>query len=68
MNHIPYKGTGPALTDTMGWTTTLIFGSIAATMPLVKSAAPARNRVTTAKRIPALPDVAAIDETVKATT
>jgi tripartite-type tricarboxylate transporter receptor subunit TctC len=65
MNHIPYKGTGPALTDTMGGQTTLIFGSIAATMPLVKSGRLRAIAVTTAKRIPALPDVAAIDETVK---
>ena len=65
MNHIPYKGTGPALTDTMGGQTTLIFGSIAATMPLVKSGRLRAIAVTTAKRIPALPDVAAIEETVK---
>ena len=65
MNHIPYKGTGPALTDTMAGQTTLIFGSIAATMPLVKSGRLRAIGVTTAKRIPALPDVAAIDETVK---
>jgi tripartite-type tricarboxylate transporter receptor subunit TctC len=65
LNHIPYKGTGPALTDTMGGHTTLLFGSIAATMPIVKSGKLRPIAVTTAKRIPALPDVAAIDETVK---
>ena len=65
MNHIPYKGTGPALTDTMSGQTTLIFGSIAATMPLVKSNRLRPIAETTAKRIPALPNVPAIDETVK---
>ncbi|HEX2831038.1 MAG TPA: tripartite tricarboxylate transporter substrate binding protein [Burkholderiales bacterium] len=65
MNHIPYKGTGPALTDTMGGQTTLIFGSIAATMPIVKQGRLRAIAVTTAKRIPALPNVPAIDETVK---
>ena len=65
MNHIPYKGTGPALTDTMGGQTTLIFGSIAATMPIVKQGRLRAIAVTTAKRIPALPNTPAIDETVK---
>ena len=62
MNHIPYKGTGPALTDTMAGHTTLIFGSIAATMPLVKSNRLRPIAVTTANRIPALPNVPTIDE------
>ena len=65
MNHIPYKGTGPALTDTMGGQTTLLFGSIAATMPVVKSGRLRPIAVTTTKRIPALPNVPTIDETVK---
>ena len=65
MNHIPYKGTGPALTDTMAGHTTLIFGSIAATMPLVKSGKLRPIAVTTTKRIPALPNVPTVDETVK---
>ena len=65
MNHVPYKGTGPALTDTIGGQTTLIFGSIAATMPFVKNGRLRAIGVTTAKRIPALPDVPAVGETVK---
>lgn len=62
MNHIPYKGTGPALTDTMAGQTTLLFGSIAATMPQVKTERLRPIAVTTAKRIPALPDVPSIAE------
>jgi tripartite-type tricarboxylate transporter receptor subunit TctC len=62
MNHIPYKGTGPALTDTMAGHTTLLFGSIAATMPIVKSGKLRPIAVTTAKRIPALPNLPSIDE------
>jgi tripartite-type tricarboxylate transporter receptor subunit TctC len=65
MNNIPYKGTGPALTDTMGGQTTLLFGSIAATMPIAKQGRLRPIAVTSAKRIPALPNVAAVDETVK---
>jgi tripartite-type tricarboxylate transporter receptor subunit TctC len=62
MNHIPYKGTGPALTDTMAGNTTVLFGSIAATMPVVKSGRLRPIAVTTAKRIPALPNVPSIEE------
>jgi tripartite-type tricarboxylate transporter receptor subunit TctC len=62
MNHIPYKGTGPALTDTMAGHTTLLFGSIAATMPIVKSGRLRPIAVTTVRRIPALPDIPAVDE------
>jgi tripartite-type tricarboxylate transporter receptor subunit TctC len=35
--HIPYKGTGPALTDTVAGHTQFIFGSPAVTMPHLKS-------------------------------
>jgi tripartite-type tricarboxylate transporter receptor subunit TctC len=62
MNHIPYKGTGPALTDTMAGNTTLLFGSIAATLPLTKGGRLKPIAVTTAKRIPALPNVPSIAE------
>jgi tripartite-type tricarboxylate transporter receptor subunit TctC len=62
MNHIPYKGTGPALTDTMAGHTNLLFGSIAATMPIVKSNRLRPIAVTTLKRIPALPNVPTVDE------
>ena len=62
MNHVPYKGTGPALTDTMAGHTTLLFGSIAATMPMLKTNRLRPIAVTTAKRIPALPNVPTIDE------
>src|SRR4029078_4891185 len=50
MNHVPYKGTGPALTDTMAGQITLIFGSVAATLPHVKSKRPRELAVTRATR------------------
>ena len=62
MNHVPYKGTGPALTDTMAGHTTLLFGSIAATMPMLKTNRLRPIAVTTLKRIPALPNVPTVDE------
>jgi tripartite-type tricarboxylate transporter receptor subunit TctC len=60
--HIPYKGTGPALTDTMSGQTQFLFGSIAAAMPIVKQGRLRAIAVTTAKRIPALPDIPTIAE------
>jgi tripartite-type tricarboxylate transporter receptor subunit TctC len=62
MNHIPYKGTGPALTDTIGGQTDVFFSSTATAMPHVKSGKLRAIAVTTAKRIPALPDVPTVAE------
>ena len=62
MNHIPYKGTGPALTDTIAGQTTVLFSSTATSLPHVKSGRLRAIGVTTAKRIPALPDVPTVAE------
>jgi tripartite-type tricarboxylate transporter receptor subunit TctC len=62
MNHIPYKGTGPALTDTIAGQTTVLFSSTATALPHVKSGRLRAIGVTTAKRIPALPDVPTVAE------
>jgi tripartite-type tricarboxylate transporter receptor subunit TctC len=60
--HIPYKGTGPAITDTMSGQTQFLFGSIAAVMPVVKQGRLRGIAVTTAKRLAALPDVPTLAE------
>jgi tripartite-type tricarboxylate transporter receptor subunit TctC len=60
--HIPYKGTGPALTDTMAGNTQFLFGSIAAAAPIVKQGRLRGIAVTTAKRIPAMPDIPTLAE------
>lgn len=65
MTHIPYKGTGPALSDLLGGQVQLIFGSMPATIPHAKSGRLRGIGVTTAKRAGPLPDVPAIGETVK---
>jgi tripartite-type tricarboxylate transporter receptor subunit TctC len=62
MNHIPYKGTGPALTDTLAGQTNVFFSSTANAMPHVKAGKLRAVAVTTAKRIPALPDVPTVAE------
>jgi tripartite-type tricarboxylate transporter receptor subunit TctC len=61
MNHIPYKGTGPALTDTIAGQTNLIFGTSSAALPMVKAGRLRALAVTTAQRVvtePNLPTVA----------
>src|ERR1700704_4222650 len=62
MNHIPYKGTGPALTDTIGGQTDVFFSSTATAMPHVKSGKLRAVAVTTSKRIAALPEVPTVAE------
>ena len=62
MNHIPYKGTGPALTDTIGGQTDVFFSSTATAVPHVQSGNLRAIAVTSAKRIAALPNVPTVAE------
>jgi tripartite-type tricarboxylate transporter receptor subunit TctC len=62
MNHIPYKGTGPALTDTIGGQTDVFFSSTATAMPHVQGGKLRAVAVTTSRRIPALPNVPTVAE------
>jgi tripartite-type tricarboxylate transporter receptor subunit TctC len=64
MQHIPYKGSAPALTDVMGGQADLAFDSIVIAKPLIESGKLRAIGVTSKERSPALPDVPAIDETV----
>ena len=62
MTHIPYKGTGPAVTDTMAGHTQLLWGSAAAAVQQVKSGKLKAIGVSTMQRIAALPDVPTVNE------
>ena len=60
--HIPYKGTGPALQDTLGGQIQLIFGAVPTTLPHVKAGKLRALAVTTQKRIGAAPEIPTIAE------
>jgi len=60
--HIPYKGTGPALNDTIAGSTQLIFGSVSTTLQFIKSGRLRGLAVTTPRRISALPDLPTVAE------
>ena len=62
MIHVPYKGTGPALADTVAGNTQMILGSVATTLQHVKSGRLRALAMTTPKRIAAAPDVPTVAE------
>ena len=62
MTHIPYKGTGPALTDTLAGQTQLFFSSTATALPHVQSGALRALAVTTRERLGTLASIPTIAE------
>jgi len=60
--HVPYKGTGPALTDLLGGQVNMMVSTFASALPHVKSGRMRALAVTTAKRSPATPDVPTLIE------
>ena len=62
MQHVPYKGSAPALTDLIGGQVQLMFDSMPSAMPHVRSGKCRALAVTTAIRSPALPDLPTLAE------
>jgi tripartite-type tricarboxylate transporter receptor subunit TctC len=60
--HVPYKGTGPAVQDTIGGQVQLVFGAVPVTLPHVKAGRLRALAVTTSKRIAAAPDLPTVEE------
>ncbi|MHB8770265.1 MAG: Bug family tripartite tricarboxylate transporter substrate binding protein [Syntrophales bacterium] len=62
MVHVPYRGTGPALTDTIGGQCNIFFAVPAASQQYIKSGQLKALAVTSLKRSPVLPNVPTMAE------
>jgi tripartite-type tricarboxylate transporter receptor subunit TctC len=63
--HVPYKGSAPGLSDLIPGNVQLFFDSIPSSLPHVKSGRLRAIGVASSKRSPVLPDVPAINESLK---
>jgi len=64
MNHVPYKGSGPAMNELLGGQIQLMWGSLTASVPHIKANRLRGIAVTTMKRWREMPDLPAVSETV----
>jgi tripartite-type tricarboxylate transporter receptor subunit TctC len=63
--HVPYRGTGPAVTALLSGEIELYFAAVPAAVPMVKSGRLRPLGVTSARRATLMPDVPAVAETLK---
>jgi tripartite-type tricarboxylate transporter receptor subunit TctC len=61
-NHIPYKGSAPAMIDLLAGTTVLLFDSIPSSLPQVRSGKLRGIAVASSQRSPVLPDLPTMSE------
>ena len=61
-NHIPYKGSAPAMVDVMGGNVQMVMDLMLSSMPHVKSGKLKAIAITSARRDPALPEVPTLSE------
>jgi tripartite-type tricarboxylate transporter receptor subunit TctC len=62
MQHIPYKGAGPALNDVIGNQVPIMFDNLPSSSSHIKAGTLRALAVTTAKRAPSFPDIPTIAE------
>lgn len=63
MTHVPYKGTGQSITDTIAGQNQLLFAAVASAVTFVKAGRLRAIAVTSPERVPALPDVPTVMQT-----
>lgn len=62
MTHVPYKGSGPAITAILGREVDLMFDAIGSSLPQIQAGKFRAIAVTTAKRASVLPNVPTVQE------
>lgn len=62
LQHVPYRGAAPAMTDLLGGQVPLSFSDVYTSAPHIKAGAIRAIGVTTLERTPLLPDVPTLDE------
>jgi tripartite-type tricarboxylate transporter receptor subunit TctC len=65
MSPVPYKGSVPAITDVVAGHVPLMFVDLGPSLSLIEAGQVRAIGVSTGKRIPALPDVPPVNDTVK---
>ena len=60
--HVPFKGSGPAITELLGERVTMMFPGIGSAMPLVKEGKLKGLAVSTGKRVATAPDIPTVAE------
>ena len=60
--HVPFKGSGPAITELLGGRVTMMFPGIGSAMPLVKDGKLKGLAVSTGKRVTAAPEIPTVAE------
>jgi len=60
--HVPFKGTGPAISATLAGETAVVFGSMYSALPLVRGGRLRALAVSTAQRNPAAADIPTVSE------
>ena len=64
MTHVPYRGSGPAIADLLAGNVKLMMDSLASALPNIQAGRTRALAVTSRERLPALPDVPTVSETV----